>query len=105
MTLFSEIFTAIMSLAFTIFAARIGVKLARIDKKADERHKETVDREVLMHTLRTDEAVVVLELVSAVKNKRCNGELKKATDQFEESKRKYDAFVCTQASKRLAENK
>jgi hypothetical protein len=84
---------------------RLQIKLGRMDKKADDRHDDTIKRDVLMHTLRCDEHEVVLELVDAVKNKRCNGELKKVTAQMETSKREYDQFVSIQASTRLAENK
>jgi predicted transcriptional regulator len=102
---FSEIFTAFMSIMFTIFAARIGVKLARMDEKADARHKEAIACKVLEVKHRAHEATLLVELAEAVRKKKVNGEVKAALDQFKTTHEEYEDFVRIQASTRLAENK
>ena len=92
-----------LSAILTLVTGYILFKLGRMERKADERYKEAVMREVLLCTHRTDESILLLEVVTAVQKGKINGELKDAKDQFIKTNRDYEAFVRAQASAKLAE--
>jgi hypothetical protein len=94
--------TLIVGAALTFSTSMVLFRVNREAKKADERHAEGIQRELLLCTHRSDEAVLLLEVAQAVQEKRCNGELKKAKEQFAKTNRDYEDFVRKQASTRLA---
>jgi hypothetical protein len=97
-TLITMILGSLLSLSTSL----IIVKVNRIEKKADERYKENIKREVLYCTHRSDEATLLLEVVQAVQENKSNGELKNAKAQFIKTNREYENFVRTQAGVQLA---
>lgn len=93
------VFGAALSLTTGVILA----KISRMEKKADKRHEDNIAREVLLCTHRSDEAVLLLEVAQAVQEKRCNGELKKAKEQFAKTNRDYEDFVRKQAGLKFAD--
>ncbi len=98
-TIILTFLAAFLSLTTGLLLAKVN----RIEKKADKRYEEAIRRELLLSTHRTDISVLLLEVVQAVQDDRCNGELQTAKETFKATNRQYDEFVRKQASERLAE--
>jgi hypothetical protein len=103
---------AVESWVLTLFASVLSVitgmllfKVNRIAKKADERYKDSIAREVLYCSHRKDESVLLLEVAHAVEKGKCNGELDDAKRKFIATNQEYEKFVLTQAGMQLARNK
>lgn len=98
-----SVIAIMLGLLSTILAGVFLRRIAKMEKKADERHKNNINREILLCTHRMDESVLLLEVVQAVQKGKVNGELTKAKEQFEKTNKEYDKFVMTQASIHLAQ--
>ena len=82
-----------------------GLTLAKIKKsetKAKERHKEDVEREVLICSHKAATSVLLLEVVEAVQKGKVNGEVTDAKNKFEKVHDDYLKFVMKRAGQDIA---